>query len=378
MNDKYTSKNDLLDSVTGLELYKKGDGGTKYLYLASTSGSTGKPLLIVRKEPENPKEHHSLRDYGNYLSIAARRQHALFATHEIIKHGDAANYVLHIDKNELDLVDLPWLCKQMDAQVLSGLPQTYLTLKNQTALRSQKNPCHTISKILIVRGLLERQNKKKLAEFFPNSEIEFRYMMSECTSIGVSCSHIVKKFYGTTGGSTPVHPIKQVEILDADKDGWGEIIISTSQLHNYKTGDLGKIIMESCVCGAKSVLLVKGRAHQDRIHSVGATFLLEEIEKIFATFKNNVTDYSVEIRDIESHGVLSGKVTILVALKGQTDDPLSRLETIKNVFEKELFVTKSRTLGELIHAGIFLPTDVKIVEEPTSKEKPMRLRKMHY
>ncbi|PIP73325.1 MAG: hypothetical protein COW88_02300, partial [Candidatus Lloydbacteria bacterium CG22_combo_CG10-13_8_21_14_all_47_15] len=176
------------------------------------------------------------------------------------------------------------------------------------------------------------------------------------------------------------HPFSttRIKIKNPDEEGYGEIIISTPQYKNLHTGDKGILLKKESTGYPHDTLIVQGRINFDVIGCVGAVFLIQEVERVFNTLQMYVSDFFIEISEIEERGKLYGKVSISVEPKTMLLEHADSESYIAEEFNKRTRVTKTRTLKQLIDESIFLPTTVRLVEKiPQNKnKKKIRMRKV--
>jgi phenylacetate-CoA ligase len=123
-----------------------------------------------------------------------------------------------------------------------------------------------------------------------------------------------------------------VEIMNPDKEGYGEVVITTVSrevmpLIRYRTGDVARLIPESCPCGLPFSRLSPLRGRLDEIvASVWGNVHPDFFEKILSSVPGISDDWQVSLRETE------GKQTFEFRL--EADDATSHREEItRHIFK---------------------------------------------
>jgi phenylacetate-coenzyme A ligase PaaK-like adenylate-forming protein len=145
------------------------------------------------------------------------------------------------------------------------------------------------------------------------------------------------------------------------------------RLEEYHIGDVGRLFEYSCPCGKSSVLEVLGRAGFDYVKLAGAILRQEEFDRVIARL-NMFDDYRATFSSSYAGARLQGQGIVHIYRKDGVGTPALARE-IATQIEKELFVTPTRTWGQLVEDGLLLPLDVVFVPKPFPVgNKPVRLR----
>lgn len=210
-----------------------------------------------------------------------------------------------------------------------------------------------------------------ITDFFPNGKLCSLYAISEIGAIStVSCDHQEPNRYHPRLGVT-------VEIHDPDTDGAGDLLVSTrlnqtTLIPRYRTGDIAKIHEAPCLCGEKITFEILGRRGYDYIKLVGATLRQEECDRV-AKVLGAFDDYRLEASNVAEGSRLKGKIILRIFRKdGIGTSDLGR--EIGERFSRELFLTPTRTLADLVADGMCAPLSVEFVREPfPQKHKDIKL-----
>lgn len=373
----YITKKDLQNNVRGLDAYTPGDESTKDLSLASTSGSTGNPLLIANKFFPQKAKRWIYERVMHHMSVGTRRQITLRLCWILLHRGNVCKRALILDRKETEQVSLPWILQEFKPSSLSGLPTIYL--EKLLSLKNYKDVVASITNFVIGSGIITPLVYDQLKKLKPSAEITVAYHMTETiAAVGESCPETIRNFHNVKGGCSPVHPNNaEITILDPDSNGWGEVVISTHEIDKYRTGDSGKIIYEECKCGAPYTLLVRGRAFQDKLECCGATFISEEIKRVMAPLKPWVHDYRIDIFETKHANTIRGNVRFNIIPNPTLTQTIDKSFLIHEI-STNLYVTKSRTLHQLITKKLFNPMEVCFLKEFSDTEKPVMLRRLSY
>lgn len=220
------------------------------------------------------------------------------------------------------------------------------------------------------------RRKKELAEQFPHAEIVETYSMSEFDYLTTDCASLRSRYREQP--YCVCHPFftdYSFHIKDPGADGFGEIAITSFELTNYLTGDVGKLVEEPCECGMRTTLIVAGRIDYDRLHLLGTTFLSVLIAKVMETFSTFITDYLFEIGESrDERGRSVGTIDVYVVPSAPLL-PASFKEMLAAAISAKLYVTKTRTLASFIEEGLFEHPKIhltEIIARPSAKVTRLR------
>ena len=376
---KYLTKKDLNERIYGLEQYEPGKNTAKSLLLFTTSGTTGVPTLIVGSDlqkayKDTPWFHHfNARLFFNPRYIVGLRN-ILGSLHPDYQH---VSRTLCLDKNDLKNPYLGDLLSEFGPTELSG-PVSYLTHIINTL--NPLNPFFkNITHIFLSGELASRYVLNTFKKTFRNAALLQTYASSEMGTIGVSCEYITKSVFKEKQVCSKVHPnpLLKVRILEPDGIGVGEIVVSRPSLQNYRTGDMGSLTKVSCACGKDQVLTIYGRYNYDIVHCAGATFLSSQLETVFESLKEYVTDYLVEVREEHNNIETMGFVSFTLVPTHKLNKLSNAHSFILREIASRLYVTKTQTLEGLVQKGLFSQPTITFVESFPMTNKKIHLRKVY-
>lgn len=268
--------------------------------------------------------------------------------------------------------DLDNLLKQFKPDGLCGFPSFIIS-----ALKYVKNPKTLlgIKSVRLTGEALSFQKMKILKSKLPNASVYLFYAAAELGFISEFCPNL------PIGQYHPKKGAMEVDIINQDKQGIGEIVISTNlspsvRIENYHIGDVGRFIKSEnpCQCGRKITFEVLGRKDFDFIKMCGALLTQKEFERVALELKEYIIDFRVSVGEIVMEEIILGKISLDVIPSVK----LSRLEHPKNFlaeeFSKRLFVTPTQTLHDLINKNSFLPVQVSLKTELPGGYKDVKMK----
>lgn len=200
-----------------------------------------------------------------------------------------------------------------------------------------------------------------LADFFPNATVRSLFAVSEIGAVStVSCDYQPLNFYHPRPGI-------DVAVYEPDETGVGELLVSTLlnqmiPIERYKTGDSVRLHSGVCQCGQTTTFEVLGRRGYDYLKVAGVTLRQEECERV-AHKLNAFDDYRVEASGVREDGQLKGKIVLHIFRRdGVGTEGLAR--QIGADFSRELRLTPTRTLADLIEQNVFVPVTVIFKDKP--------------
>ena len=236
----------------------------------------------------------------------------------------------------------------------------------------------TRSNVSTLRGTgagMSAQDEKVMRERFPNAQVKMLYSSSEAGPLAAeSCGYLPRNHYHTRDDVV-------IEIIDADEEGVGEILVSKRlsehiYIERYRIGDLARFRDVACPCGAHMTFEIMGRRGHDYLKLAGALLRREEFDRIAGLCADLFDDYTCVAGTVESRGTLLGKITLNVYRKdGRWNETIEN--DIKKRFTEGLFLTASKTLGDLVKKGIMIPLEVRFSGDPfpiTHKGSKLRQR----
>ena len=128
----------------------------------------------------------------------------------------------------------------------------------------------------------------------------------------------------------------------------------------------------SCACGAAVTLEHLGRTGYDFVKVAGATLVREEFDRVALKLRA-FDDYRAQISTELQGQSIAGKIVLRIYRSdGAGTEKLA--QEIGELFSKELFVTQSQSLQDIVSKKLFLPLSVKWGQEPFPlKNKEIKL-----
>ena len=355
----FTKKTDVVSNLYGLENYHPGEDSVKKLAIRVSSGTSGSGLSMLVRDNLKIYPERYLSQFKRSIVIFGRNPSALGLINFLF-HYTPAERVMLLDDYDLQHPEIGRLIEEFGPSELHALPTSHLrAILLRFKVVGILNSLKTIKLISVSGELLSVVQKEKLRSFFSSSSVcVSNYGASEVGAAAYSCPILDKTYEGQD--IMVLHPWKKLIIVNKNEEGVGDIIISTTELGDYKTGDRGKIIEEECACGEKFTFIPYGRTDFDVVTAAGALFLLPEVERGLGSLSSLVVRFRVEVSESEDEHALRGLVTVKIVPTKQGDLMPNLKEVVTNTLEENLFVTRTRTLGELVQEKIFSPTEVVI------------------
>lgn len=203
---------------------------------------------------------------------------------------------------------------------------------------------------------------KLLRESFPFARIRTMYNVTELflpVSLP-SCGHTPLNQY---------HPAKDVtiEIREPDEHGYGDLLVTRHlpqgvTIERYRTGDIVRMC-GPCPCGEAITFEIVGRRGFDYLKIAGTILRREEFDRVLSLEPGMADDYRAEASEELVDGRITGKIVLRVFRADGVSDPQLGAH-IAELVSQNLFLTPTRTLGELVSEKNFLPLVVEFVSEP--------------
>jgi len=365
----YLSRHDLDERVYGIEHYRPGDPSTQDLHLAASSGTTtGLPTLLVAHRPIHERDS-VYREWFKPLRAAvriSRNNHmALQNSYRALASG-AADRIMTLDERDMDPENLARIMREYKPTTVNGPPSRILSWAQRLASAGDI-PVH-IHLAQIFGELLTPLHRRLLKETLPHATLQNGYMFSGANYPTVECP----------GGSGERHHIlkgasvTRLSIADPDENGIGEIVATTNELKNYRTGDLGRLDPTPCPCGESPTIMLYGRKDFDVVPVLGALFLKTELERALGPYLEKLADYQLRVGETFSAGKLVGRAEFDFVLR---EGALASEMELAGHLAHAMFVTKTRTLADIIKDGIFTAFVVRSVAEIRRGSKKIPLKR---
>lgn len=373
----YLTKEDLANSVYGIDQYHPGDPATKRISLRITSGTTGTPTMaVIRLANQIQKNRYFFGKVENMFFFLTKRSSFLKWTNDALRAEDTKKpltFFIPLGMDEIESGEINALTTAFPPQSIFSVPTSFLLHALPRMSDSARAILSTSVRVIFTGGEISSQHEQKLlASAFPNAEIIDIYSATEFDLLTIGCAQLKKK-YGE--GARVFHCFDEeyrYEIKDPDEDGFGELVISSSELQRYRTGDTAQLHTEVCSCGLATTLIIAGRKDHDRLTAFGATFLAQEVMGAIAPFTEFLEDYLLEVDTTDSLPQ-RGSLTLYVVPK----IPLH--EHLKESLARALLsmqVTKTRRLLALVQEGLFSYPSIEAVQSIARKSpKMIRLRR---
>ena len=266
------------------------------------------------------------------------------------------------------------------AQSINGLPSNLS--KFAAIFSSFSGFASSIKKIIFGGDFVSRAQFEIIRNFFPKINddlIVSDYIMTECGRIGTFCEYLKKKY----GGYQAYHPAVKngvMEIVNADSNGYGEIIVSKikpdkAAIIRYRTGDVGKALREKCPCGNTFSLLLLGRADFDYIKCAGTLIIRKELERVLNNFHDDIKEWRADVRELSGVEPI-GELSIKIKPSEKLSRNKNKIQDISLKISGGLFLTPSKTLSDLVADKKFMPLRMEIVDEFPDTQKKILLRKI--
>ncbi len=229
-------------------------------------------------------------------------------------------------------------------------------------------------RVLILAGeRVTSQSEDLLRSSFPHAKIRMRYSSVELGEIGYQCTYLSPNQYHPSSGVT-------IEVVDTDESG-SNILVSKRMrvgsvfevFEHYDIGDVARLQSDTCPCGEAVTFEHLGRKGHDYFTLAGAILRREEFDRVAAFFKEYIDDYRAEASEILENGELKGKIVLHVFAGSPIPTP-ALAEEITRDFSASVFLTPTRTLADLVAAGVFVPLEVEFSKTPfPQKHKDIKL-----
>ena len=343
----------------------------KNTIMAITSGTTGADPVVTITKTNDFKEpilkgcHRAIVAWGSLIN----RLHRVIR--EFYRLEPSMDMVLALDQIDCDDT-LDSLLNDFEADYMQGIPAFELRISEH-----MYNPnIRARIRIIILSGeRLTLQKKQMLEQRFPNARIVAGYGTAEVGRIASSrCSYLPLNCY---------HPYEDVRItiLHADENGLGSIAVTKRFLDGrfmkeFETGDLGRFIKTPCQCGNPITFEIMGRVNFDRITLGGALVRQDECERVVGELREYILDYRAVAEETTKNGRILGSISINIIPTSALHSKKNSEKFIAHEISRRLFLTPTQTLEQLAQKGLFMPLQVRLVEEfpPGNKEIKLRLR----
>lgn len=237
----------------------------------------------------------------------------------------------------------------------------------------------SLKKVIMSGDFLQNLQHALIERVFKNPKMELGYGLGEFGKIGNPCGLLAKKY-----GSNAFHLIQHhrlIELADIDENGYGEVVATSFDnpatcLIRYRTGDMARVVREKCECGKKITLILAGRKNFDYIKCAGAMIVRQELERVLTSLKDYIEEWRAETQEVLDGVRIVGEIALKIKVTSGYNALANPKEFIRTEVEKNLFLTPTRTLANLISSGAFLPLKIERVDSFPEAKKPLLLRKL--
>lgn len=370
---RYLTKQDLEKRLYGIEHYRPGDPSAQDLHLAASSGTTtGLPSLLVMHWPLSRRD----RAYQEWIAplqstvrLSNNHRRTLRIFHCALMM-DATNRIMVLDERDMIPENLSQIMYDYEPETINGLTSRILLWAQTLSNAHATTVCAHIRSLQFFGELFTPLHQRLLKTFFPNALFHGGYASSETATSTTACPTTEENRYHLFKDS----PTK-LSIADPDENGIGEIIATTHELENYRTGDLGKLDPAPCPCGESPTLVLYGRKDFDIVPVLGALFLKTELERALEPYLEKLADYQLRVGEVLCAGRLVGRAEFdFVPREGAQ---ISETELARHL-TRTLFVTKTRTFANIIEDGVFTPLITRRVDEIRRGNKKVPLKKAEF
>ncbi|MEI6266818.1 MAG: hypothetical protein WCP14_02935 [bacterium] len=364
------TKDEILQVPLNERIFVDIDKITKYSASSGTT-NTNKPLILPRTDDHLIPATEKNSYYFPFSHLGLKRGFVLLPTIRAI--GKVENSPIPMfpgDPQKLSLAAK--IAKELSPDAILSTP-TLLTL----FIAELKKVDFDLQQIRLIRLGSEFCSKQRADYFrksFPNADVSFAYGSSEMAGlIGYRCAYIEHE------APSFFHPHKRniLEVLDEDDItpvSSGQIILTSLKLPafpliRYQTADYADITSNTCDCGEKYTIKVNGKRDFDVLRFSGVTLHTQVIADAIPEFDTpGVPWFQLHVFERNQGDMMINELELHLAsedinnVKGKETD-------IAKLVQKQLYLTATKTLEDLVDEGLFLPLKVKFIEKAPVEAK---------
>jgi phenylacetate-coenzyme A ligase PaaK-like adenylate-forming protein len=317
------------------------------------------PHLKTTEQPERLAEVSKLvfKGYNKFLLLLA-------PTHDHISGGESWARISVI-KIIGDIHNLGRTALMSRDVAINGIVTTPTALK--LFIPELKRVGFNFTKIRFISlggEMCSNEGRAHFQDLFPRSVIETRYGSSEIKSTrGYQCHYLYKKptnFFHVVTTKYFIESVKG-EILHTDLES-----PKAFPMIRYQTGDSGDILHKKCRCGNDSLLILGQRKDWDVLKFAGVTLRADVIRESLSKLVNPTeTPWQMHVYEARVGDQLKPRLVLEVTPQSLRDGRL--LLNGKDKISKDLFLTATKTLADLVKDNLFLPLEIDI--KTTTKKK---------
>ena len=333
--------------------------------LYPTSGTTAAPILSLARYRFGAGSTQEFLSSMRPLICMGTLGMRLVYTKSVPKDPVEANSVLVLDLKDLT-PETAALIADFRPDRLIGPPSFLLWVAEHIDRKTARG----VADLHCVGETISSEMERAFLGHFPSATIRALYGAVEFGQISTpTCPYSPRNWYHPLAGIT-------VEIHETDETGVGDILVTGTKnnavrVERYRTGDIGRIKYGFCACGEYISFEVLGRRGHDFIKLAGAILRQEEFDRV-AAHVGLFKEYRVEASSVVEKGGRKGKIVLHARRQGKSGTDAYERELTER-FSRELFLTPTRTLANLVDDGIFVPLEIRYMDTSPSSGKSARL-----
>lgn len=222
----------------------------------------------------------------------------------------------------------------------------------------------SLIKFIILFGeFTSEQRHNFFRSLFKNAFFHYRFGGSEYPiSPGFRCKNLASlppRFF---------HPKEDFYLFEVIS---GELILTTLEkcafpLIRYRTGDAVVWRKRKCSCGRESVIEHLGRVGYDFLKVAGGMIHTEMIDKALQRAKiDSSAVYELHVYEVVDQRRLKIKLELHLSERVK--------QTAFSIIEKNLYLSRTQTLNDLVKQELFLPLSIKFASELGGKPKTVKI-----
>ena len=337
-----------LDRELDVFLQERPHNAKEWAFRVS-SGTTGVPRVkLTRYEAGATKRFDGTRKALVCMGAdSARLRNALIMDN--LKYPDSP-HILAVAASDLN-DSFSVVINEFQPDSLFGFP----SLISRVASYVSKETGASVTRLVLYGERVGASMEAFFRERFPRAALSMTYNAGELGPVSrPSCGFLPLNQY---------HPRDGVTITIDQEGGEGMIRVSknispTIRVESIETGDIGRLVDIQCPCGRSVAFEIVGRDNVDYVKVAGAILTVDESDRVMRLLPS-IEDYHIDASLEVVEGALLGKLRLSIFPPHKHDE-----ETIREQVSKELRLTPTRTLSDLVRDGIFKPLEIRWQEQP--------------
>lgn len=325
-------------------------------WLYATSGTTGNPIVSVVRGQFGAWSAQGFFTSARTLicvgTMGMRLSYARFSRRDAVE----TNAYLALDIKDLISGAGP-VIGDFRPEKIVGTPSFML----KVAELLDKRTAGDVKHLCCVGEVMTADMARALVRRFPDASIRSAYGAVEYGPLSKpSCAYLPMNWY---------HPLPSVtvEVHEPDGTGVGDLLVSGMKngiipFRRYRVGDVGRLKKEFCPCGESAAFEVIGRRGYDYIKLAGSILRQEEFDRV-SRLLGAWDDYRAEASSVIEGGKQKGRITIKAYRSGGRGTDAFEREVAER-FSRELYLTPTQTLGDLVERGLFVPLRISYTDRP--------------